>query len=119
MLAIFFLTRKDDRRPIIRWVAAIALLWALSMTLWLPVADEKKSYSKMIAELRAALPPTYNCIASRGLGEPQRALLDYYLGLVTQRVETGKGAGWQVLLVQGSASINLCRMSMLESSGRK
>ncbi|MES2354676.1 MAG: glycosyltransferase family 39 protein [Pseudomonadota bacterium] len=103
-VAVFYLSRKDDRRPIIHWTASITLLWAMLMTLWLPVIDEKKSYDKMIAELRTVLPPTYNCIASKGLGEPQRALLDYYMGLVTQRVEKGKGGECTLLLVQGTTS---------------
>ena len=96
--------RRDDRRPIINWTAGLTLLWALAMTLWLPVIDEQKSYRRMMNALYAAMPPGFDCIASRKLGEPQRALLDYYLGLVTLRLENGEGKGCRLLLEQGDTA---------------
>jgi 4-amino-4-deoxy-L-arabinose transferase-like glycosyltransferase len=103
-LAVLKLAHKDHRRAVINWTACIALIWALPMTLWLPFIDEKKGYEKMMAELHAAMPAEYNCIASRQLGEPQRALLHYYLGLITSREENSEGGKCELLLVQGSAS---------------
>jgi hypothetical protein len=39
-------------------------------------------------------------VASRNLGEPQRALFYYYAGLATQRLETHPDADCPILLVQ-------------------
>ncbi len=61
--------------------AGLATLWLLVMTLLLPVIDAEKSYRSMCRDLGAALPRHYHCISGVLLGEPQRALFDYYLGL--------------------------------------
>jgi hypothetical protein len=58
----------------------------------------------MIAELQRALPNRYDCIASRGLGEPQRALLDYFIGVRTIRVEVKPDASCALFLDQTSRS---------------
>jgi hypothetical protein len=56
----------------------------------------------MIASLTQALPKKNDCIASRALGEPQRALLHYYAGIITQREESaGSSRSCGLLLVQG------------------
>ena len=57
------------------------------MTLWLPFIDEGKSYRTMVASLKRALPNSVDCVASRGLGDSQRAVLDYFAGLRTRRLE--------------------------------
>ena len=101
-LTTIMAARHDDRRPIIHWTAGIAMLWALAMTLWLPVIDEQKSYRRMLNAMHAAMPPSFDCIASRNLGEPQRALLDYYFGITTSRLEKGSGADCHLLLEQSS-----------------
>ena len=68
---------------------------------WLPMIDEGKSYKSMMTELGEVLPKTHDCVASQSLGEPQRALLDYYLGLITQRIENGAGDNCKYFLEQG------------------
>jgi 4-amino-4-deoxy-L-arabinose transferase-like glycosyltransferase len=95
--------RNDGRRPIIDWMAGVALLWALAMSLWLPLIDEHKGYRRTMAALYAALPDHYDCLASQGLGEPQRALFDYYFGVQTLRLENDEDAECRFLLVQGDA----------------
>ncbi len=101
-LTTIMAARHDDRRPIIHWTAGIAMLWTLAMTLWLPVIDEQKSYRRMLNAMHAAMPPSFDCIASRNLGEPQRALLDYYFGITTSRLEKGSGADCHLRLEQSS-----------------
>ncbi|MBF0097336.1 MAG: glycosyltransferase family 39 protein [Magnetococcales bacterium] len=72
------------------WSGGVALVWLLLMTLWLPVIDYGKSYRTVFAELRQALPADgLPCLGSRALGEPQRAMLHYFSGLKTKRLETG------------------------------
>ena len=74
------------------WTGGVALVWLLAMTLWLPVIDYGKSYRTMVTEIRKALPLSTPCLASRGLGEPQRAMLHYFGHILTRRVEQGGAA---------------------------
>ena len=100
-VATIIAARHDERRPIINWTTGVALLWALAMTLWLPIFDQQKSYRQMMTSMYTALPDDFDCLASSSLGEPQRAMLDYYFGLVTWRLENGEGGDCRLLLVQG------------------
>ena len=85
----------------VHWAAGVTLVWAIAMTICLPWIDAGKSYKPMIMSLQQALPEKYSCVASRSLGEPQRALLEYYLGVLTQRVEVSPDADCDLLLEQG------------------
>ena len=60
-----------------------------------------QSYLSFLSvDVGSHLPPA-TCVASHGLGEGERSLLDYYIGLRTQRLETDPTAQWcQALLVQ-------------------
>ena len=88
-------------RGLCAWVIGLALCWALLATLLLPWIDYSKSYRTVYSAIRAALPPTYRCISSAGLGESERAMLDYYLGIATWRREAGVPRECDVLLVNG------------------
>lgn len=86
----------------VHWAAGVTLVWAIAMTICLPWIDAGKSYRSMILSMQQALPAKYSCVASRSLGEPQRALLEYYLGVLTRRVEVSPAAAdCDLLLVQG------------------
>ena len=50
--------------------------------------------------MRACICRAQGCVASRNLGEPQRALFNYFAGLVTVREEVDPGARCAALLVQ-------------------
>lgn len=91
---IFLLLRlkRSAERPIVVWAAGITMLWGMANSLFLEYVDTGKSYRTMIASLAAALPKSYDCMASRALGESQRALLQYYAGIITSREETSGGA---------------------------
>ena len=102
-LATVLRTRQSSRRAVVNWTAGITMFWMLAMTLWLPLIDEARSYRAMFASMQQALPAGYSCLASRGLGEPQRALLDYYAGINPQRTERFAGAQCELLLAQGQA----------------
>jgi 4-amino-4-deoxy-L-arabinose transferase-like glycosyltransferase len=95
-------TRKSRMRPLIVWAAGITILWGVLNGLFLGWVNTGKSYRTMIASLEHKLPAHYHCIASRSLGEPQRALLDYYAGITTQRAESpGHRHDCDLLLIQG------------------
>ena len=85
--------------PAWSWAAGMTLLWGLFATLALPVIDYGRSYRSVMLDLAQHVPAA-DCIASHGLGEPQRAMLDYYAGIQTQRLETHPDANCTLLLVQ-------------------
>jgi 4-amino-4-deoxy-L-arabinose transferase-like glycosyltransferase len=100
-LALVWRIGRSNRRALINWAAGITLVWILAMTLWLPFIETTKSYRSMIASLKQALPDSHGCIASRGLGESQRALLEYFAGIVTEREERTPVAKCELFLFQG------------------
>ena len=104
-LFIIFRARALPRNPraVLNSATGITLVWVIMMTLWLPWLDAGKSYRSMIFSMQQALPDRNACISSSKLGEPQRALLEYYVGILTRRVETHQGIECDLLLVQGFA----------------
>ena len=85
-LALVRPARRSNRRTVLNWAAGMTLVWGLYMTLWLPYLDSRRSY-RPVAESLAVHLPANTCVASRNLGEPQGALLEYFIGLVTVREE--------------------------------
>ncbi len=102
---MLLMRRRYSRQAatLLPWAGGLALCWLLAMTIWLPYIDKSKGYADVFNSLHVALPADMQreCIASARLGEPQRGLLEYYAGVVTQRVETGRGANCRYLLDQG------------------
>jgi hypothetical protein len=88
-----------DALPI-AWAATVALPWTLMMTIWLPYLDYDNSYRDVVAQIKSQLPAHVSCLANRRLGEPQRAMLDYFGGVRTDRESTAAGANCPLLLVQ-------------------
>lgn len=78
-------TQHNGERAVINWASGVVMVWAILMTLWLPFLDSVKSYKEMFMSMKASLPGKYGCIESRHLGDAQRAMLDYYLGIDTKR----------------------------------
>jgi len=91
--------RRSNRRAILNWAAGMTLLWALFTTIWLPYLDSRRSYRAVAQSLRAVL-PREGCVASRNLGDAQRALFYYYAKLVTVREERTPSNRCSALLVQ-------------------
>jgi 4-amino-4-deoxy-L-arabinose transferase-like glycosyltransferase len=85
------------------WACGVTLVWGLVMSLWVHWIDYGKTYQPMAQSLKAAVPGT-GCIASRNLGEAQRAAIHYHAGIVTKRLETHTGERCNTLLIQGVAS---------------
>ena len=94
--------RRSNRRALLNWAAGVTLAWGLYSTIWLPYLDSRRSYRAMIEDLDTHLPPR-GCVASRNLGDPQRALLYYFAGIATVREETHEQADCRALLVQYGA----------------
>jgi 4-amino-4-deoxy-L-arabinose transferase-like glycosyltransferase len=104
-VALLAKLERTVERPVIVWAAGMTLIWGLLNTLFLDYADTSKSYRSMVVELVQALPPGYDCISSRGLGESQRAMLHYLGGIVTYREERPeRRRTCDLLLAQGERS---------------
>ncbi|MBA3506363.1 MAG: hypothetical protein H0T80_11370 [Betaproteobacteria bacterium] len=104
LLTVFWIVlvrpaHRSNRRAILNWAAGITLVWGLYATIWLPYLDLRRSYRVMIDSVAHAL-PTSGCVASRNLGEAQRALFYYLAGLRTVREEVRAGHDCSALLVQ-------------------
>jgi hypothetical protein len=98
-LALMF-WRRPRQAALQTWTVGVALCWLLLAGLFMPWVDQVKSYKEVFASMRAALPPAAGCIASDGLGESERAMLHYYQGVITQRLELQPHAGCRLLLVE-------------------
>jgi 4-amino-4-deoxy-L-arabinose transferase-like glycosyltransferase len=96
--------RRSNRRALLNWAAGVTLAWCLYSTIWLPYLDSRRSYRAMIENLDAHL-PVHGCVASRNLGDPQRALLFYFAGVATVREETQAQEDCPALLVQYGAIV--------------
>ena len=92
---------RSIRRSVINWAAGVTLLWVLLMTLWLPWLDFNKSYRTMVTSLAEALPEKHGCIASRYLGDGQKAMLHYFGNILTR---PGGELNCDLLLTQGNLS---------------
>ena len=92
---------RSIRRSVINWAAGVTLIWILSMTLWLPWLDFNKSYRTMVTSLAEALPVKHGCIASRYLGDGQKAMLHYVGNILTL---PGGELNCDLLLTQGNLS---------------
>jgi len=100
--AVLVRLKRSPERPLLTWSAGITAMWALLATLFVGWADVSKSYRAMIASMQLALPKHYDCIASRNLTEPQRAMLHYFAGIITYREEIpGRRRDCQLMLTQG------------------
>jgi 4-amino-4-deoxy-L-arabinose transferase-like glycosyltransferase len=82
------------------WAVSTTLAWTLFFTLWLAYQDYGNSYRALFADMKARLPEGSACIANRDLGEPQRAMLEYYGGIVTVSESSPEADLCDVLLVQ-------------------
>lgn len=88
-------------RSLLHWVMGSALVWCLVMTLWLPALNASKSYKTLMADIHRVLPAHYNCIATWGVGDSERGMLDYYQGIKTVPFSIeSRQPGCRVLLVQ-------------------
>ncbi len=99
-LLIIFGSRRSPWRGTTDWACGMVLIWCLFAALWIPQVDYGKSYEPMSRQIAAKLQQDKPaCVASVGLGDAQRAALDYEAGLITQRGQKSKTCDW--LLVQG------------------
>lgn len=75
--------RSAARRGIAIWVGALATAWGLVALLWLPWIDNAKTYRAVFESLARSIPASVDCVSSMNLGESERAVLEYVLGIPT------------------------------------
>ncbi len=99
---LVFNIKRGPTRPVTIWAAAITTLWVLVALLMVKWIDTGKTYRTMVASLVEAI-PAHQCIYSQALGESQRAMLHYFAGVFTVRLENpGQRPDCDLLLEQGS-----------------
>ena len=98
-LALVRPARRSNRRAMLNWAAGMTLVWGMYMTIWLPYLDSRRSY-RAVAESLANHLPSDTCLASHDLGEPQRAMMEYFLDVVTVRDDSQASNRCDALLVQ-------------------
>lgn len=99
-LIVIIRMERGALRAVVNSALGITLVWGLLATIWLPWLDAGKSYRDMLTSMRQAMPLQYDCLSSRSLGEPQRAMLHYLTGIISEREELYQ-PHCSLLLVQG------------------
>jgi hypothetical protein len=98
-------TMPTTRRALVNWGGGMTLMWILASTLWLPFVDAGKSYKGIVSDLARTLPKGFRCMSSIGLGDSQRAMLEYYAGIVTYREEVAQARReCDLMLTQGTVA---------------
>jgi 4-amino-4-deoxy-L-arabinose transferase-like glycosyltransferase len=93
---------RSPRRALVNWTAGITMVWMLMMTIGLPLVEQARSYRSVASRIVDELPKDFKCIARLDLGDAQRALLDYFVGIRTIRVEFPASSHCKALLAQAS-----------------
>ncbi len=94
---------RSIRRSVINWAGGVTLVWILTMTLWVPWLESGKSYRGMVASLKQKLPARYTCVAGDHVGNNERAMLEYFGGIVTR--QDGE-RGCDLLLAQSGRALD-------------
>lgn len=103
-IVLLVLLPKFQGRGLISWLTGLTLCWLLVSNLWLPWIDSAKSYRSVFVSLQGAMPANYRCVTSSGLGESERAMLRYFAGINTDRIESNPFSPCDVLLINGVAA---------------
>jgi 4-amino-4-deoxy-L-arabinose transferase-like glycosyltransferase len=93
---------RSIRRSVINWAAGVTLLWLLAVTLWMPWLNSGKSYRLMVTGLVQVLPAKYNCISGIGVGDGQRAMLEYFGNITVSGIPRPE---CKLMLVQGNSPL--------------
>ncbi len=96
------MAHRNNRRAIVNWISGITLVWVLLMLLGLPALDHVRSYREVAHTVAARIDNTTGCVASIGIGDPQRASFDYFteLHFLPSGVEPYVPCRW--MLTQGN-----------------
>ena len=102
-IALTLFCWQTKNRGLWSWSISLALCWGLATTLWLPWIDAMKSYRAMYLSMPLVQIRDRGCIASLKLRESERAMLEYFTEIVTERREVRPQSKCRTLLIQGFA----------------
>lgn len=97
---VVFKSKRTNRAAVTDWAMGMTLCWGLLMTLWLPWLDAAKSYESAFTSMKKALPEEFACISGRGVGDFQRAAVDYYLDIRIYRFENAQRVECDLYLIE-------------------
>lgn len=122
-IVLVTLLARVQGRGLISWLTGLTLFWFLVSSLWLPWIDSAKSYRSVFVSMQDAMPANHRCVTSSGLGESERAMLSYFAGIKTDRIESNPFSSCDVLLINGSAAsppgdIDLVRWALVWEGAR-
>ncbi len=103
---------RTTRRAVVNWSAGITMVWMLAMMLGLPVIDQARSYRGLSQRLAAEIGAS-PCTLGAGVGDAQRALLDYFAGLRVLPPEHRDAGRCDTLLAQATRG----RLPAFDASG--
>jgi 4-amino-4-deoxy-L-arabinose transferase-like glycosyltransferase len=72
---------RPARSGVVAWAAGLGLVWGLLGTLLIPWVDDARSYRPLFQAIKPALQSAQVCVATRGMGESERALMHYETGV--------------------------------------
>ncbi|MDR0771162.1 MAG: hypothetical protein LBE75_08200 [Burkholderiales bacterium] len=90
--------RQASQRAVLNWAVGMMLIWGLVATIWMPYVDSRRSYEVVAKMLRPYA--AGGCMASRDVGEAQRAIFYYYAQVKTLPEQTSDAAACPLLLVE-------------------
>lgn len=71
------------------WAGGMTAVWGVAMLLFMPILNYTNGYKATFADMMKQMPENVSSIRVNNcrLGESQRAILEYYFGLVTHNIE--------------------------------
>ncbi len=94
--------KPEGERAVLSWATGMSLAWGIAMAILLPWLDAGNSYRETMISMGKAIPPGMQDIVGISIGESQRALLDYYVGVKVQRFDPKDQDQDDLLLVKDS-----------------
>ena len=72
---------RPGRSGVVAWTTGLAMVWGLLGTLLMPWVDDARSYRPLFQAIKPVLKSAQVCVATRGMGESERALMHYETGV--------------------------------------
>ena len=72
---------RPARSGVVAWAAGLGMVWGLLGTLLMPWVDDARSYRPLFQAIKPVLQSAQICVATRGMGESERALMHYETGV--------------------------------------
>ena len=96
------MAHRNNRRAIVNWAAGVTIIWVLLNLLGLPAVDHVRSYRQPVNTVAGLVASAPGCVIGTNIGEPQRAMFDYFANIrfVAPKSATAAHCSW--LLIQGS-----------------